>query len=252
MDALAALVIALSLFTFAPVPALEWTPGRTKYVPVWLPIVGAAEGALSCLLFLALWYWWGVTPLLKAALMTLYYLVFTGGFHMDGMMDSADAYFSRRDREKKLEIMKDSRVGAFAAMALAAVLLLKTALFVQAFGKAPFQWIPLLFIPVLSRAFMSSMIYLFPYAKAEGLASTFGRDPDRRLLIVLALFAAAACAGIGLLAGWKYLAVPGVCMAYYAFFYFSCKKQFGGITGDVLGSFLEVSELLMLAAAVLV
>lgn len=251
MDALAALVIAFSFFTFVPMPVIEWTPGRMKFVPVWLPLVGFAVGAGAWGLFLLLSAW-SVGPVLKAVLMTLYFLFITGGVHTDGLMDSADAYFSRRDREKKLEIMKDSRIGAFAAMALAAVLLLKVALFAEAFSKGAFPAVALLFIPALSRAFQSSMIYLFPYAKGEGLAAMYGRDPDRRLLAPAGLFAAAACAGIGLFAGLKYLAAPGVCLLYYVFFYFSCKRQFGGITGDVLGSFLELSELLMLAAAVLV
>jgi adenosylcobinamide-GDP ribazoletransferase len=250
-DALAALVIAFSLFTFVPMPALDWTPGRRRFVPMWLPLVGLFIGAGAWGLFLLLSLW-QATPVLKAVLLTLYFPIITGGMHTDGMMDAADAYFSRRDRDKKLEIMKDSRIGAFAAMALVAMLLLKTALFTEAFSAGKFQALLLLLIPVLSRAFQSSMIYLFPYAKGEGLAAMYGREPDRRMLIALGLFAGVVCAGVFLLAGPKYLAVPGVCALYYIFFYFSSKKQFGGITGDVLGSFLELSELLMLAAAILI
>lgn len=251
MDVLAALVIAFSFFTYLPMPVIDWTPRRMKFVPVWLPVVGAAIGAAAWGLW-ALLAGFAVSPVLKAALMALFYLVATGGVHMDGMMDSADAYFSRRDRERKLEIMKDSRVGAFAVMALAAVLLLKFALFSETFGKAAFNPMVLAFIPVLSRSLQASMIYLFPYAKSEGMAAMYGANPDKRFLIVLALFAVAACYGLWALAGIKYLVVPGICALYYIFYYFSCKKQFGGITGDVLGAFLELSELLMLGAAVLV
>lgn len=250
-DALAALVIALSLFTFVPMPVLEWTPGRRRFVPMWLPLVGLLIGAGAWGLFLLLSLW-QVSPVLKAVLLTLYFPVITGGMHTDGLMDAADAYFSRRDRDRKLEIMKDSRIGAFAAMALAAVLLLKTGLFAEAFSAGRFPALLLLLIPALSRAFQSSMIYLFPYAKGEGLAAMYGREPDKRLLIAPGFLAAAACAGVVFLAGPKYLAVPGVCALYYVFFYLSSKKQFGGITGDVLGSFLELSELLMLAAAILI
>jgi adenosylcobinamide-GDP ribazoletransferase len=250
VDALAAIVVAISLFTFIPMPVFEWTPGRMKFVPMWLPLVGLVVGVGAWGLFLLLSLW-SVHPVLKAVLMTFYSLAVTGGMHMDGLMDAADAYFSRRDRDRKLEIMKDSRIGAFAAMSLAAVLLLKAGLFAEAFSKDAFPPLLLLFIPAISRAFQSSMIYLFPYAKGEGLAAMYGRNPDRRILISLGLFAAAACLCVYILAGLKYLAIPGVCALYYGFFYFSCKKQFGGITGDLLGSFLEVSELLMLAAAIL-
>jgi adenosylcobinamide-GDP ribazoletransferase len=251
MDVAAALVIAFSFFTFLPMPLIDWTTRRMKFVPMWLPVVGAAIGAAGWGLWLLL-DGLAVSGMLKAASMTLFYLVATGGVHMDGMMDSADAYFSRRDTARKLEIMKDSRVGAFAVMACAAVLLFKFALFSETFSKEGFVPVALAFIPILSRSFQASMIYLFPYAKSEGLAAMYGADPDKRFLIAFALAAAASCYGIAALAGWKYLVVPGVCALYYIFYYYSSRKQFGGITGDVLGAFLEVSELIMLAAAALV
>ncbi len=251
MDFLLSVVIAFSFFTFIPMPLIDWTPQRMKYVPLWLPVVGVIVGAAGWGLYLLL-QWAGVSLLLSSVVMALYSLVITGGVHTDGLMDTADAYFSRRDAERKLEIMKDSRVGAFAVMTLAAVLLLKAGLYGQAVESARFQPVMLLLIPVLSRSFQASMIYLFPYAKGEGLAAMYGRNPDRRYLIVFAACSAAASALLALLAGPRALVVPGVCALYYGFYYFSCKKQFGGITGDVLGAFLELSELLMLAAAVLI
>lgn len=251
MDVLLSAVIAFSFFTFIPMPLVDWTQRRMKFVPMWLPLVGLAVGAAGWGLFLLLSRL-ELSALLKAAVMALYALVLTGGVHTDGLMDSADAYFSRRDIGRKLEIMKDSRVGAFAVMTLAAVLFLKVGLYAQAIGKAGFQPAALLFIPVLSRSFQASMIYLFPYAKGEGLAAMYGRDPDRRFLIAFALCVAASCYALVAMAGMKMLVVPGVCLLYYIFYYFSCRRQFGGITGDVLGAFLEVSELMMLAAAALI
>ncbi len=251
MDFLLSIIIAFSFFTVIPMPLIDWTPQRMKYVPLWLPLVGVVVGAVGWGLFLLL-RWAGLSTLLSATVMALYSLAMTGGVHTDGLMDTADAYFSRRDTERKLEIMKDSRVGAFAVMTLAAVLLLKAGLYGQAAESARFQPVVLLFIPVLSRSFQASMIYLFPYAKGEGLAAMYGRNPDRRYLIVFAACSAVVSALLALLAGPRTLVVPGACALYYGFYYFSCKKQFGGITGDVLGAFLELSELLMLAAAVLI
>jgi adenosylcobinamide-GDP ribazoletransferase len=250
MDVLLALVIAFSFFTIIPMPMIDWTSSRMKFVPLYLPVVGLAVGFGGWGLFLLL-SGFRVAVEMKAVVMVLYYLMITGGIHMDGLMDTADAYFSRREIARKLEIMKDSRVGAFAVMAIAAILLLKLGLFSEVFSKVSFHPLILIFIPVLSRSFQSSMIYLFPYAKGEGLAAMYGKEPDKKFLIMFGLVIVIACVGIYALAGFKYLAVPGVCVLYYVFYYFSSKKQFGGITGDVLGAYLELSELVMLAAAVL-
>jgi hypothetical protein len=106
---------------------------------------------------------------------------------------------------------------------------------------------------IAAAEFMNEPTYAAMGGAPKGYdAAMYGRDPDRRFLLAFALWVAAACAGIVLAAGWKYLLVPGVCALYFIFYYFSSKKQFGGITGDVLGAFLEVSELLMLAAAVII
>lgn len=250
MDVLLALVIAFSFFTTIPMPMIDWTERRMKFVPLWLPLVGLIVGAAGWGLFLLLAPL-NISVMLKAAAMALVYLGLTGGVHMDGLMDTADAYFSRRDIPRKLEIMKDSRVGAFAVMAFASILLIKFSLFTEAFTKTGFNPVVLLLIPVLSRSFQSSMIYLFPYAKGEGLAAMYGKNPDKRFLIAFALAAVVSSAALVMLAGAKYLAVPGICLVYYMYYYFSSKKQFGGITGDVLGAFLELSEGLMLAVAIL-
>lgn len=251
MDFLLSIIIAFSFFTFIPMPVIDWTPQRMKYVPLWLPVVGLAIGAAGWGLFVLL-QGMRLSTLLSAVLMALYALALTGGVHTDGLMDTADAYFSRRDTARKLEIMKDSRVGAFAVMALVAVLLLKVGLYGQAFESRSFSPAVLLLIPVLSRSFQASMIYLFPYAKGEGLAAMYGKEPDKRFLIAFATCILMASGGLAMMAGWKYLAVPVACLLFYVFYYFSSRKQFGGITGDVLGAFLELSELLMLAVAVFV
>ncbi len=251
MDFFLSVVIAFSFFTFIPMPLIDWTPQRMKFVPLWLPLVGLVVGAMGWGLF-SLLRWAGLSALLSSVIMTLYTLAMTGGVHADGLMDTADAYFSRRDTERKLEIMKDSRVGAFAVMTLAAVLLLKAGLYGQAVESARFQPITLMLIPVLSRSFQASMIYCFPYAKGEGLAAMYGRNPERRFLIVFVAWVTGASALLAWLAGPWALVVPVACVLYYVFYYFSCKKQFGGITGDVLGAFLELSELVMLAVAVFI
>ena len=247
MDFFKSIIIAFSFFTSIPMPTIEWTEKRMRFVPLVLPAVGAAIGGLIYGLYQLL----GILKtgdLLNAVLLSLFLLAITGGVHTDGLMDSADAYFSRRDKEKKLEIMKDSRVGAFAVMALIAVILLKTAFFHEVLSSGKEFGIVLIFIPVISRTLQPSMLYFFPYAKEEGLAKMYGGKPKKAHGIILAAMFIFLSAGLFLIKGALGLLIPGVALLYYVFYYFSTIKNFGGITGDLLGAFLEVSEMLMIGA----
>ncbi len=241
---LSGFIIAISFFTVIPMPFIDWTEAKTKYMPLFIPFVGLIIGGLSVAVYkagLAL----NINGVLLAVIMTAYYLIITGGVHFDGLMDSADGYFSRRDTKRKLEIMTDSRVGAFAVMTAIAVLLVKFGCFVELIDGGGIPVLMLVVVPVISRTLQPSMLYLFPQAKNEGLAKMYGNRLGKAYgYLCLGLFAAAAIA-VWRLVGLKYVIVPLVANLYYTFFYFSSKKQFGGVTGDLLGAFLEISELLM-------
>lgn len=244
MDVLSAVVIAFAFFTVVPMPKPEWTGKRMCLVPLMLPVIGLVNGFIAYGLVILLSYA-SLTPFLKAAAMTLYFIVFTGGLHLDGFMDAADAYFSRRDKERKLEIMKDSGVGAFAVVSLFFLLLLKTACFYELFSREENFGLPMLFIPVFSRLLQASMLYVFPHAKQDGLTKVFGDLKVKNAILLYLLFVAAGLV-LFALAGARSLLIPLSAAAYYGIFYISSKRQFGGITGDLLGAFLEVSELVML------
>ncbi|MCD6323021.1 MAG: adenosylcobinamide-GDP ribazoletransferase, partial [Clostridiales bacterium] len=172
--------------------------------------------------------------------------------HTDGLMDSADAYFSRRETERKLEIMKDSRVGAFAVMVLVIVILLKIAFMSEILTSGNNIGVLLIFIPIISRTLQSSMLYYFPFAKEDGLANMYGGKIKKGFGFILLAVFVATCIGIFIIAGIKALIIPGIALLYYLFYYFSVKKNFGGITGDLLGAFLEVAEMLMIGALLFV
>lgn len=251
MDFLKSIVIAFSFFTTIPMPMIEWTDKRMKFVPLLLPAVGAVIGGLAFALYKLLAAA-GAGSFLSAALMVAYFIFITGGVHTDGLMDSSDAYFSRREKDRKLEIMKDSRVGAFAVIMLVIVVLLKTAFLYDLFDSAADFGTMLIFIPIISRCLQPTMLYYFPYAKEEGLAKMYGVDLNKRLgLIPLGILAIVIAVMIYIF-GLAALLVPGIAALYYGFYYLSSKKNFGGITGDLLGAFLEVTELLMIGAVIFI
>ncbi len=251
MNFFKSIIIAFSFFTTIPMPMIDWTDKRMRYVPLVLPFVGAVIGGMVFGLYKLLGLL-GTSNLLNAVLICLFFLVITGGVHTDGLMDSADAYFSRRETERKLEIMKDSRVGAFAVMALVIVVLLKIAFMFEILTSGNNIGILLIFIPVFSRTLQPMMLYFFPFAKEGGLANMYGGELKQSFGFILLTVFVIACVGIFMIAGIRALIIPGIALLYYLFYYFSVKKNFGGITGDLLGAYLEVTEMLMIGALLFV
>jgi adenosylcobinamide-GDP ribazoletransferase len=244
MDIIAAAAIAFSFLTALPVPQADWTPSRLRYFPAVLPLVGLAVGALGAGFFACLRLW-EVSPTLRAALMALFYMAVTGGLHMDGLMDACDAVFSRRDRNTRLEILSDTHVGAFAVMGCAAVLLLKTGIFselLETFHLRPAKektLVLLTLISVYSRTGLGLLLY-FPFAREDGLARTLGSaraSVGRSALLTVCAVAGAPFAASG---------VPLAGAVFFCLYGFYCVKTFGGVTGDLLGAFVELSEILML------
>ena len=115
MRVIRSLCIAFSTYSRIPAPQVEWSDENRKYSMCFFPLIGAVIGLL-------LWGWlWlcealAIGPVLKGAAGALLPVLVTGGIHMDGFMDTSDALASWQSRERRLEILKDSHVGAFAVL----------------------------------------------------------------------------------------------------------------------------------------
>lgn len=188
MQALRSLVLAFSSFSRIPMPCVEATEQDRRYILCFFPLVGAAVA-----LVMALWLWMcdalRVGALLRGAIGAALPLLVTGGIHMDGFMDTSDALATWQSKERRLEILKDSHVGAFAAMRA-----------VEA----------------------SSALYVAACAVVWAICGGW--------ICVLCAATAALCT-----------------IAYRRMAY----AKFGGVTGDLAGWFLQVTELCCVAAVVL-
>lgn len=241
-------LIAFSTYSRIPVPQVEWTEENRRYAMCFFPLVGAALG-------LILWGWLALSAamqtdvLIRGAVAALLPLLVTGGIHMDGYMDTTDALASWAPQEKRLEILKDSHTGAFAVMGCAGYLLLSAALFGEAVTSAGPQ---LACVFVFSRALSALALNLFRSARPEGMLDDFSRVTQKRLTVISAAIYGAACVAVwGLTGGWLALLCPvtaGICFWYYRHMAY---KQFGGVTGDLAGWFLQVTELALTAVIVL-
>lgn len=215
-----------------------------KRSPPLFPAVGMALGLIACVFGL---FFSAVFPALPAAaLATALLAAFSGGLHLDGLADSADALFSAtHDREKALSIMKDSRIGAHGAMALSLTLTVKFA----CLASLPPWVLPfvLFAVPVAGRAAMLFPMLLLPYVRPGGLGALFVVRDVKTVLTQAGIwiFAASAVA-CGLFGAFVCI---GFCLGAALAWSRYAKKRLGGATGDIYGAACEIAETAFCLAA---
>lgn len=233
--------IACSMYSRIPVPQVEWTEKGMKYALCFFPAIGVVIGVLMCG-FQKLTTLVSLGTVAYACLGTVIPLFVTGGIHMDGLLDTVDALSSYQTKERKLEIMKDPHTGAFAIIGCAVYLLVYAAA-VSEVGSGAYPAMAASF--VMSRALSGYAVVRFPKAKKDGLASTFSMQAEHKAVCVcMGIWAAAA-------AGWMLLYMGmmrgGIMILTYIltlFWYHRlAMREFGGVTGDLAGFFLQMSEL---------
>lgn len=253
--------MALGLFTSLPVPASKrWIENDTSFLIPMFPWVGLLLGALWTVTAAAL-VWLELTPLLSALLLLFILQGLTGFIHTDGLMDTADAFYSRAPLEKRLSILKDPHVGSFAVIALVFVLLSQYAAFhaLLSVWRAGFSWQPLLTlapIPVVSRLWVSLFVLnsrpmaTSEYAKSLSAQTTRWQKREPSVLLGLVLIGFAAAAVFTNQPDLLYVFAVQSLTAVWAFR--QLYRSFNGISGDLAGFILVVSETgALLAAAIL-
>lgn len=229
---------AMAFLTRLPVPGHAARGAASAWA--W-PLAGAVVGLVASLpAWIALRL--GLGPGVAAALALLGQAAATGALHEDGLADCADGFWGGRTPERRLEIMRDSRVGSFGALTLALVTLLRwSALSALLAGGPP--WGLLAVAGALSRWPMAWVLAALPPARPDGLARLVGR-PGRA---TLALGGALALA-LALLAGWAGLGAALAVLAASGAWALVARAKVGGQTGDVCGATQQVAEAAALLA----
>jgi adenosylcobinamide-GDP ribazoletransferase len=207
----------------------------------WLPLVGVGLGGAVALAGRGLEGRLDDVP--AAVLIVAAWALATGAIHLDGLADSADA-LGAGDRERRLAIMRDPRLGSFGALALVFVVVLKISLVAAVLARGHHLW--LLAIPAVARAAASGLSATLPYARPEGTAAALvtpsGRAERLAVALATAIVVALACARLrGLLA---IVAAVLVALAVGRL----ARRRIGGITGDILGATIELAECAALVA----
>ena len=217
-----------------------WTAEDFGRSTRFFPLVGLVLGICYAL---AAWILVSVLGMraLTAALLLILPLLLTGGLHADGFMDTADGVFSGRERERKLEIMKDSRVGSFGVVAFVLLMFLQFALLLD---MSPPLLVPVFFVmPIIGRMAMVLAVSCFPYARADGMGKTYADMADRGTVAIAAVTASVLVIPIGLLA--TLALVLGIVFA--LLFCRWMTAILGGVTGDVYGAATVLTETIVLA-----
>lgn len=240
------LLLALQFFTVIPIRK-ELPLGRKEVTAMYaaLPFVGAAIGLLMYIAGFLSAEFFGAGPLLTAVLIALASIVLTGGLHLDGWADAGDAFFSYRERERRLDILADPRLGAFGTMALLLIIILKIALFHEVLLRGQGSVALFMGIPFLARATMNLYFTTTVPAKNEGLAYFFKEKLQPKNVVGMSVVGILLCLfAIGYLLEslWIPLVFTGVLGLAILLYRNWSLKHFGGVTGDLAGAFVEGME----------
>ena len=220
----------LSFFTRLPVPYVEYEEKLYIKGIKTIPFVGIVLGLILYLVsFLTFW----LDPEVSAVVLLMTYIFMTGGLHLDGLADTCDGVFSGRDRERMLEIMKDSRIGSFGVLAM---------LFFFIFYAVMYQFLPreaLLILPVIGKSAPLISASLADYARPSGMGQLLVdniKTPEVAAAVALPLVLAVGM-GVGYIIAAVVAELSVVALTKWL------KKKLGGITGDTHGMVCEVSQM---------
>ncbi len=227
---------AFVLLTRLPLPALPDHAFAQSARAVWAyPLVGLVLGGIASI-GAAIASLADLPPLIVAGLTLALLILLTGAMHEDGLADSADGLWGGHDAERRLEIMKDSRIGAYG------VLVLILAMGLRWLGLAEVTWTGLVTALVVSRAMMVPLMLVLPHARASGLAHSVGR-PDAATTLVAMLIAMLIAIILSGAAGLLALIIAGALAAGIGAL---AHAKIGGQTGDILGATQITTEIAVL------
>jgi adenosylcobinamide-GDP ribazoletransferase len=235
--------LCLVFFTRLPLPVFDFRD-RTLAQAIWAaPLAGLVVAAIAALVF-AVATGLGLSSATAAALTLAAAMLVTGCLHEDGLSDVADGFGGGKSREKKLEIMRDSRIGAYGASALALSILIRwTALSDIA---EPFSALAALIAAhMASRGLLGAFMHLLPPARSDGLSASAGTVSINTALVGVVIGAASLL----LLGAGGAISAAILLAAIFLGLRALCLRQIGGHTGDTIGALQQLAEIAVLLVA---
>ena len=246
--------IAFSMYSKIPMPQSEWTDENKSYAMCFFPWIGAVIGLLSYGVFrFSKWFdgnGGGNYSLFFVIFLILIPVFITGGIHLDGFLDTQDALSSWQTKERRLEILKDSHAGAFAIISCTVYFLMYIGVY-SCLSVRSMEVIAYSFM--LSRTLSGLSVVTFPQARKKGMVADFSESASTRITrMVLGIYLIVLCFLIPLTGGICGIGCVISAGVVYGYYYRMAMKNFGGVTGDLCGYFLQVCELVMALVVVVV
>ncbi len=226
----------LSALSFLTVVGRSRAPTRSTLA--WFPLVGALIGAVIAAAYQGAHQVW--PPVLAGAIVVAVDAIITGALHLDGLSDTADGLLPHLSRDRRLEVMADPTVGAFAAVTLIVTIGLRW----SAMANPAIEWGTVIALWAASRTVAASIPAWLPYARPGGIATSF--LGEGRLWPTLALIPEIVI--IGVVSGWYGLAAVIAAGGGVVLLVITAKRRLGGFTGDILGASIVITETLALVA----
>ncbi len=246
------LAVAFSLYSRIPMPRFDWREDDMAHSLLFFPFVGAViGGAFVAADVLAVHF--GLPLLVHTLLLLLVPIIITGGFHLDGYMDTEDAIRSYKTKEQKLEILKDPHIGAFAVIGLVRVLLVMAgavAVLIDAGDPAEIRMLAISFF--LSRVLSGLTSIYMKKARPAGMLHAEAGGVKAVVKVGLWIQLAAAMGSLIYVNLIRAVILLSAFLASVLWYRYQSKRHFGGVTGDTAGRFVVSSETfatLMLAIA---
>ena len=229
--------LAISFMTRLPVGGIETDLARASWAfPVAGLLVGCGGGGTFVIMSML------GTPSLVAALVALASMsMLTGGLHEDGLADTADG-FGGGSPERRLEIMRDSHIGAYGVLALIFSVGIRAAA-LSAIPAADIGFTAIVAAATLSRGWLPGVMHILPLASESGLAALVGRPAQRTALLAIGLGALITCIFLGLSAGISAIVISGLSATATVLL---ARRMIGGYNGDTLGATQQIAETIIL------
>lgn len=230
------LLLSFQFFSRIPINIpIDFNEKNIKYSIFFLPLVGGIIGGGGGLIYFLLRPY---SELIASFLALLTTIILTGALHIDGLSDTLDGFMSNRDKEKTLEIMRDSRIGAFGVLSIVLILLFKFILILS------IEDLPIAIILSFanSRLIVGRIISCKKNARPDGLGNLFHSSNPKKLVITSWIIYILILTFLDI----KYLiplfvtSLVGEYMSHISY------KKINGLTGDVYGAIIEIGELISL------